>query len=238
MAVTGQLAKANAAALYDMIQDGTALTAAQLATNDYIGIADVSAGEGKKITIDNLIKARKRNFSLGQIVTLDSKDWIVIHIENNQQDVFLMERYVRTFSTIEQTRSQLDSTLSASFKQDLISYDSTKYSFYPTATNCIGDFRTILNMNGSSTIVNSYQNYGPYGNKFFDYLIANQTNRRGTFSNGSASGYILYTDVQVGGVVTVAMVEDNGSVRRLNSYSSLGAARLCVHYNNGIFPIF
>lgn len=55
MAVTGQLSKANAAALYDMITSGSALTATTLASGDYIGIGDVSATTGKKITINNLI---------------------------------------------------------------------------------------------------------------------------------------------------------------------------------------
>lgn len=55
MAVTNTLAKANAPALYDMITSGSALTATTLASNDYIGIGDVSATIGKKITIDNLI---------------------------------------------------------------------------------------------------------------------------------------------------------------------------------------
>lgn len=55
MAVTDTLAKANAPALYDMITSGSALTATTLASNDYIGIGDVSAAIGKKITINNLI---------------------------------------------------------------------------------------------------------------------------------------------------------------------------------------
>lgn len=54
MAVTGTLIKANAAALYDEINNGATLTNTTIATNDLIGIADVSATTGKKITIKEL----------------------------------------------------------------------------------------------------------------------------------------------------------------------------------------
>ena len=55
MAVSGQLAKADKNALYDMITGGSELTSSTLATNDLIGIGDVSAATGTKITIANLL---------------------------------------------------------------------------------------------------------------------------------------------------------------------------------------
>lgn len=55
MAVTGALAKADKDALYDMINDGSALTASTLASGDYIGVGDISATTGAKITVANLI---------------------------------------------------------------------------------------------------------------------------------------------------------------------------------------
>lgn len=62
MAVQGTLIKANAPALYDEIQNGSALSSTQIASGDYIGIADVSASEGKKITVSNLANFLHSNY--------------------------------------------------------------------------------------------------------------------------------------------------------------------------------
>lgn len=64
MAVQNTLIKANAAALYDEINNGAALTNTTIAANDLIGIADVSAGTGAKITINNLISFITNNYSI------------------------------------------------------------------------------------------------------------------------------------------------------------------------------
>lgn len=63
MAVTNTLAKADAPALYDMINNGTALTSSTLATGDYIAIGDVSNSTGAKITVNNLANFLKNNYT-------------------------------------------------------------------------------------------------------------------------------------------------------------------------------
>lgn len=68
MAVAGTLIKANAAALYDEINNGTALTSTTIATNDLVGIGDVSAGTGAKITIANLANILKTSYNFNNIV--------------------------------------------------------------------------------------------------------------------------------------------------------------------------
>ena len=68
MAVANTLIKANAAALYDEINNGSELTSSTLATNDLIGIGDVSAATGAKITVANLATYIKNNYYFNSIV--------------------------------------------------------------------------------------------------------------------------------------------------------------------------
>lgn len=63
MAVQNTLIKADKNALYDQINNGSTLTSSTLATNDYIGVGDISAATGAKITIANLATFIRNNYS-------------------------------------------------------------------------------------------------------------------------------------------------------------------------------
>ena len=57
--------------LYALINGATALTSSTLATGDYLGIGDISAATGKKITVANLLTYLNANLSVGSDVQIE-----------------------------------------------------------------------------------------------------------------------------------------------------------------------
>lgn len=224
-----------------MITSGNALTASTLASGDYIGIGDVSAGTGAKITINNLMNAVKQNYTLGQTFTESGILWRVVHIDNTRKEVFLMREYCNF-----QNATLFYDSLTNDFKKKL----KPIYAYPPGTTALESPYVFYLTGHNlgfplwEPTAPDNVKDQGYYMTLTFDYfkgtvnsdvrnfhLIAYQEDDHSVKTDWFLGSYGKHQNT---GYVGKIYVTTSGQIIRDSSYQIKGT-RHCVCLNNALF---